>query len=235
MALVLPWWLFAMGFPVWGQDGSGAIVPRPGGPIGVPDDHGDTLQEATSLPLGSMLLGRIAETEDKDYFRVKIDEAAEVALFGRSNKGPGILIGRLLDEAGIELDESKRSSSEFLIQRQVTPGTYYVEVSTPDTIDDYLIAAFAETEVDMPDASLRSIVGGWIHGPPEEPITAIQLAQLSDVYSTRDDSPVADLTGLQFAFGLRSLSLYGGGGPLPAFRPETGCYTLNVWETTTRT
>ena len=182
---------------------------------GTPDDHGDTPETATPLPLGIVLLGRIDPREDKDYFRVTVEETAEVAVLGRSDDGPGVLIGRLLDEAGIELALSKKTRSEFLIQQRVSPGVYYVEVSTPATGEEYLVAAFVQAIIDIPDAVLRAELEDQLRKTPGEPITSVELAGLERItvdpyYRDPGDPGVADLTGLEFAFGLQSLYIYGG-------------------------
>ena len=181
---------------------------------GTSDDHGDTPETATPLPLGIVLLGRIDPREDKDYFRVTVEETAEVAVLGRSDDGPGVLFGRLLDEAGTELVLSKKTRSEFLIQQQVSPGVYYVEVSTPAIGEEYLVVAFVQAAIDIPDAVLRAELEDQLRKTPGEPITSVELAGLERIdvdpfYRDPGDPGVADLTGLEFAFGLQSISIYG--------------------------
>ena len=225
VGFVLFWALLAQSPSAWGRDGDGdgfgtrppniSVLPFTRDNLGTSDDHGDTRETATPLPLGIVLLGRIDPREDKDYFRVTVEETAEVAVLGRSDDGPGVLFGRLLDEAGTELVLSKKTRSEFLIQQQVSPGVYYVEVSTPATGEEYLVVAFVQAAIDIPDAVLRAELEDQLRKTPGEPITSVELAGLDRInvdasYRDPGDPGVADLTGLEFAFGMRWLSIYSG-------------------------
>ena len=101
-------------------------------PIGEDDDHGDTLAEATRVSVPSLTGGNIEHVGDYDYFLVDLtDRSADVRVNLRVHTtGPTDTYGTLFDSAGTALGTNNDGGldNNFLIERQVQAGTYYVEV-----------------------------------------------------------------------------------------------------------
>ena len=100
-----------------------------------PDDHGDTLLDATSLTLGATVTGIISPAGDTDLFRFEIPGTTETTDVGIYTQG-GIsdTVGVLYDSNGTPIaysDDSVLSTntSHFYIGANLGPGTYYIEVS----------------------------------------------------------------------------------------------------------
>lgn len=94
----------------------------------VDDDHGNTTDTATLIPLGATSMGKIDSADDLDYFRVEVIEPGELEVF---TSGSLDTVGRLLDKDGIEIaanDDEGSFSYNFNITKEVEAGTYFVEV-----------------------------------------------------------------------------------------------------------
>ena len=94
-----------------------------------PDDHGNTPATATSLSLNSPLTGRIDPSDDIDYFRVQVPTAGELTV---ETTGSTDTEGRLEDDRGNTLatDDDGGAGSNFRIVHDVSPGTYYIRVTS---------------------------------------------------------------------------------------------------------
>ncbi len=94
---------------------------------GTVNDHSDTRSGATSLSLGGSRTGRIATRDDVDYFEVQVSEAGVLTVY---TTGSLDTYGTLENSAGSRLESDRNSGSgdNFLIQRTVSVGTYYVKV-----------------------------------------------------------------------------------------------------------
>ena len=100
----------------------------------VEDDHGDTADTATVLTLDgkskAMVAGRIEPSDDLDFFRLMIAETITLTIY---TTGEVDTFGRLYNEIEIiTFDDDGGDGSNFRISRPlgVSPGTYYVEVSS---------------------------------------------------------------------------------------------------------
>ena len=104
------------------------------------DDHSDTRSGATFLSLGSSLAGRIATRDDVDYFKVEVSQAGVLTVY---TTGSLDTEGTLQDSSGDRLERDSRSGSgdNFLIQRTVSAGTYYVKVEGWFDTGDYTVHA----------------------------------------------------------------------------------------------
>ena len=110
---------------------------------GTVNDHSDTRSGATSLSLGGSRTGRIATGDDVDYFEVQVSEAGVLTVY---TTGSLDTKGTLEDSAGSSLESDRNSGSgdNFLIQRTVSVGTYYVKVEGRFDTGDYTVhASFA--------------------------------------------------------------------------------------------
>ncbi|MCB1230902.1 MAG: pre-peptidase C-terminal domain-containing protein [Verrucomicrobiae bacterium] len=93
------------------------------------DDHGDTIATATTVPTNSTTFGALEEAGDKDVFRFQITSGSlDIAI---STTGATDTAGRLLNSSGGQIASatSGGTGGNFRIDRNLGPGTYYVEVS----------------------------------------------------------------------------------------------------------
>ena len=105
-----------------------------------PDDHGDTLLDATSLTLGATVTGIISPAGDTDLFRFEIPGTTETTdVWIYTQGGISDTVGVLYDSNGTPIaysDDSVLSTntSHFYIGANLGPGTYYIAVSGYDTV-----------------------------------------------------------------------------------------------------
>ena len=91
------------------------------------DDHGDTPDTATDLPLNTPVAGTISSDSDSDYFRFELTESTYIVVSDFDfSKGPAWLF-EIFDDEGNRLFMSGGAGHRF------PSGTYYVRVSW-DTI-----------------------------------------------------------------------------------------------------
>ena len=92
------------------------------------DDHGDSPETATLLPISSPVTGMIGHTYDVDYFRIDLVGRTRVDI---STSGPTDTRGWLFDGTGEMLasyDNTGPQGHNFRIARYLEPGVYYVRV-----------------------------------------------------------------------------------------------------------
>ncbi len=90
------------------------------------DDHGDSIATATSVGTTSTTSGRINTAGDNDYFRVQVGSSGRLTVY---TAGSTDTFGYLLDSNGNTLDSKDDVIGlNFQIERDVSPGTYYVRV-----------------------------------------------------------------------------------------------------------
>ena len=97
-----------------------------------PDDHGNTLGDATPITLGTTVTGLIDPGGDVDVFRFEITASTDVWVYTRG--GIPDTIGGLYDDNGRQIvsgDDSDLSENplHFYMAANLGPGTYYVAVS----------------------------------------------------------------------------------------------------------
>ncbi len=111
-------------------------------------DHGNTLIEATSLPLEGSLTAKIDPGNDVDYFNVQIEEFGQLTLWTTTTE-PLNTIGTLQDSAGVTLatnaDKNRDAELNFRIEQYMYPGAYYIKVQSYEhkTGDYTIYATFA--------------------------------------------------------------------------------------------
>ena len=90
------------------------------------DDHGDSIDDATSVGVPSATGGWL-ESGDQDYFRIELDQSGELTVH---SAGWINAEGRLLDEDGdlIASDSDSDADYNFRIVRDLDAGTYFVRV-----------------------------------------------------------------------------------------------------------
>lgn len=93
----------------------------------IPDDHGDSIGNATVVGQNSITDGVIETPGDWDYFRINVTGTGFL-----SARSTGYLdtVGWLLDSSGnlLKEDDDSGGGGGFLINHEVTAGTYYVRV-----------------------------------------------------------------------------------------------------------
>lgn len=158
------------------------------------DDHGDTVETATSLTVGRSVAGYIdVRDEDKDYFRLEVRDNDIAVLAAAHNSHP---TGRLLYESGVELelDTDYPTLDTFLIRRRLEKGVYFVEVS--GSVGRYAVALVKDGKPDIPGAALRNALARQLREEPES-ITNVDMAALTALPSS--NTGIEDLSGLEAA------------------------------------
>ena len=142
------------------------------------DDHGNYLSDATNLPLGSSIAGRIDPGDDRDVFKLDLSGASGDTHVWIYTTGGLDTLGRLYDSnedvlaanddtittSGVVIDRN------FRIPRTLAPGVYYVAVFSADltggTTGNYTLHAKADDHSSFLDTatslSLESSAAGRI-------------------------------------------------------------------------
>ena len=105
-----------------GNNCSTAVALRVAG-----DDHGDTIDAATSVSVPSTTDGELEVGGDKDYFRFEVAAAGTLTV---ETAGSTDTFGTLFDsdETNLETDDDDGPGRNFKIEREVAAGTHFVEV-----------------------------------------------------------------------------------------------------------
>jgi hypothetical protein len=91
------------------------------------DDHGDSCSQATDVSLNSSRNGRIDFPGDLDYFRISVLAEGQLRIFSSGSTDTwGILHSSIC--TSLEEDDDSGEGLNFLIERDVTAGTYYISV-----------------------------------------------------------------------------------------------------------
>ncbi len=92
-----------------------------------PDDHGNDCATATAVACGSTTAGNIFRPGDVDYFRVDLTGNSLLKVY---SEGSTNTYGTLLNGAcqTVASDNNSGSGNNFLIERDLSPGAYYVAV-----------------------------------------------------------------------------------------------------------
>ena len=115
------------------------------------DDHSDSLNTATDLPLGTPIAGRIAPAEDNDIFKLDLSGASGPTDVWIYTTGALDTFGGLFDSHGNLLVSNGNSrlpgrETAFHIRRSLPSGVYYVGVGSYRTgTGDYTLHAEAVT------------------------------------------------------------------------------------------
>ena len=96
--------------------------------VDTPDDHGDWPADATPVAVPSATAGDLETVGDRDYFRVEIAETTTLTI---ETTGDTDTFGTLFDGDGatsLGTDDDGGAQRNFRIERNLTAGTYYVQV-----------------------------------------------------------------------------------------------------------
>ena len=116
------------------------------------DDHGNFVNTATTLLLGSPIAGRISPGDDLDVFRLDLSRAFGATDVWIYTTGDFDTLGGLYDGNGEPIifnDDSfiEGTGINFHLRRNLSAGIYYVGVSSGDaTTGDYTLHAQAVTD-----------------------------------------------------------------------------------------
>ena len=116
------------------------------------DDHGDSLNTATGLPLGTPIVGGIDPAEDNDIFKLDLSDAPGPTDVWIYTTGALDTYGGLFDSHGNLLVSNGNSrlpgrETAFHIRRSLPSGVYYVGVGSYRTgTGDYTLHAEAVTD-----------------------------------------------------------------------------------------
>ena len=168
------------------------------------DDHGNSLSDATNLPLGSSIAGRIDPGDDLDVFRLDLSGASGTTHVWLYTTGNLDSLGRLYD-SNINLIASNDDTTSggvivetnFQLPWTLAPGVYYVAVYSADgtTTGDYTLHAKADDHGDYfsvaTTLSLRSPAAGRIDPGFDRDVFKLDLSGASGttdvwIYTTGD-------------------------------------------------
>ncbi len=95
---------------------------------GSSDDHGDSRGTATTVELNSSLSGDIETEGDIDYFRFDLNRTGTITAFTTGNTDTIATLENVFGNF-ITTNDDSGSGGNFLISRELNPGTYYIAVS----------------------------------------------------------------------------------------------------------
>ena len=175
----------------------------------IPDDHGDTLADATPITLGATVTGLISPGGDLDVFRFEITGAsADVWAYTRG--GIEDTVGGLFDSNGRQIasgDDSALSDDpfHFYIGENLGPGTYYIAVLGYDATTTGPYSLHTRTAADQggtvdaaADLALGEPVDGIIGTAWEEDVYKIDLSAATGptdvvLYTTGDVDTIGEI------------------------------------------
>ena len=137
------------------------------------DDHGNTFNDATSLPLGSSIAGRIDPGDDLDFFKLDLSGASGDTHVWIYTTGGLDTLGGLYDSNGDLITSGDDTAVgdrivdlNFHIQEIFSPGVYYVGVFSADrtTTGDYTLHAKADDHGNSFDTATPLTLGSSIAG-----------------------------------------------------------------------
>ena len=132
------------------------------------DDHGDDTNNATNLPLGSSVAGRIDPGDDRDVFKLDLSGTSGTTDVWIYTTGELDTLGELYDSNGSLLtsDDDTTSGSEvidtnFRIPRPLAPGVYYVSVQSAVRVatGDYTLHVKADDHGHYLDTATTLLLG----------------------------------------------------------------------------
>ena len=122
------------------------------------DDHGDTIETATTLTLDTSVSGTIDPADDADYFSLRIDTATDVNIFTTGDDLD--TIGNLLRRTNtpIQSDDQSGTGDNFLISVRLEQGTYYIRVGSFNSNSTGNYTLYVLTDDHSPTTETATIV-----------------------------------------------------------------------------
>ena len=158
------------------------------------DDHGNSLSNATNLPLGTSVAGRINSGEDVDVFRLDLSSRTGTTDVWIYTTGDFDSWGELYDSTGtlILLNDDGHidpNRYNFHIRQNLVPGVYYIGVYNADYVStgDYTLHAVAVTDPGSTATTatilnLDSPTGGSIGTPSNVDFFSFGLTDKTNLY-----------------------------------------------------
>src|SRR3990172_7440269 len=154
------------------------------------DDHGDSFESATPIAMGSITGGIIDLPDDRDYFKFTVSQTSVYVIYTR---GITDTYGELYNAAYslLAYDYSDGEADNFRIEKELTPGTYYVMVRAySDTTGSYELHAEGPGAGTISDdhgfspwsstpIAMGSITGGIIDLPDDRDYFKFTVSQTS--------------------------------------------------------
>ena len=111
-----------------------------------PEDHGNTLAEATSVTAGASVWGIIDPADDEDYFSFSVSGTADYWMYTLDDLDT---VGELLDSGGMSVKSDDYGGAlpnpdNFFLWRKLQSGTYYIKVTGYGPTDEPYILRVRE-------------------------------------------------------------------------------------------
>ena len=168
-----------------------SLEPQTGKGVTGADDHGNEPSDATPLAVGSSVAGRIAPSDDVDYFSLELSERSVVAIY---TIGSLDTLGSLRDGANQKLagDDDSGGGANFRIEATLDPGIHYVRVESYQDAEGSYTLHVDRRAVETPSAGeLTNTIGmefalvpagefdmGDESGPDSRrPVTRVQISR----------------------------------------------------------
>ncbi len=122
------------------------------------DDHGNTTDTATTVELNRYISGNLETEGDIDYFRFSLRDEGTTTI---STTGGTDTLGTLRNNLGnfVTSDDDSGSGENFLITRELNPGTYYIAVShfSNEETGKYSLRVNFTKTIKLPDLVVDSV------------------------------------------------------------------------------
>ena len=199
---------------------------------GCGDGEHDLPSTARAIPAGGTVAAALDEAGDIDYWRVAIPSYGTLIA---ETTGDADTVGALEDEQGRALatDDDSGAGSNFRIERNVEPGTYYIRVAgTEDGVGDYVLRV-AHTPLPigaLPAVAWDEEMAGELAAPRQTDRWRLEVeAEVAIALSTTGR---VDTVGVLRDAAGQTLAENDDGGPGLNFRIDTflgaGSYLLQV-------
>ena len=149
-------------YPPWCSSSRSSTRSGPGRSQG--DDHGNFLNNATNLPLGSSIAGRIDPADDRDIFRLDLSARTGATDVWIYTTGELDTVGGLHNSAGTLIVFNSDgligpNLNNFHIRRNIYPGLYYIQVVSyrNQHVGNYTLHAKAVTDPGNTISTARSL------------------------------------------------------------------------------
>ena len=176
--------------------------------VGRTDDHGNSRDAASLIPLGGATPASIYPARDRDVFRFRLAAPTDVVIYAT---GDVATTGVLHDaqERQVAVYDTTRAEHAG-IALGLDAGDYHLQVSAVDETvrvrGRYVLHAHEDPNAGiLPDPNLRTVVAAALNKPPEAAIAAVDLAALASLRAV--GAGIRSLAGLELAVGLTHLDL----------------------------
>ena len=156
------------------------------------DNHSDFRENATEVAVPSSTAGNLEPSRDSDYFRIVLQQAADLELYTTGNTDTYGVLYRA-DGSSITEDDDGGTVNNFRISRNLAAGNYFVEVRGADIWETgaySLEVAFTDSDDGGDGDDSDGDDGGDDHGDSRE--TATKVAVPSSTAGSLESSGDSD-------------------------------------------